>query len=278
MVTPMFIESGKPTVESGKSTVVDLLSNLKAEFNQHISFKERRPGVLQVVAPLFHEDGDMMDMFLDLPKTFSMPIRVSDHGMTLMRLSYSYEVDTPTKRKILNRILSENGVTEERGRFFIEAGPANLYPAIMRFAQTIAKVSNMQMFKREVIQSLFYETLNDFVVSELSAYRPEHNFLPISARDDLDVDWRFPLPGRDIYLYGVRDTPKAQLVGLSCLEFRRLDLSFRSVIIHEDLENGLSKKDQRRITNIADKQFATFPDFAAEARQYFAREATLPIQ
>jgi hypothetical protein len=45
------------------------------------------------------------------------------------------------------------------------------------------------------------------------------------------------------------------------------------VIIHEDLENGLGKKDQRRITNIADKQFATLPDFLSVAEGYFAREA-----
>ena len=65
----------------------------------------------------------MVDIFLDLPKSPGDPIRISDHGMTLMRLSYSYEVDTPTKRKILDRILSENGVMEDRGRFYIETPP-----------------------------------------------------------------------------------------------------------------------------------------------------------
>ena len=40
------------------------LDLLKQQFNGHVAFRERRPGVLQVLAPLFHEDGDMVDIFL----------------------------------------------------------------------------------------------------------------------------------------------------------------------------------------------------------------------
>ena len=36
-----------------------VLGALIREFNGHVAFRERRPGVLQVLAPLFHEDGDM---------------------------------------------------------------------------------------------------------------------------------------------------------------------------------------------------------------------------
>lgn len=258
---------------------MDIQEILKAEFNQHIAFRERRPNVLQVVAPLYHEDGDMVDIFLDIPATPEGPIRISDHGMTLMRLSYSYVIDTPTKRKILDRILAENGVRESQGRLYVEAPPQRIYPALLQFAQTVAKVSNMQVFKREVIQNLFYEALDDFVTSKLGSYRPQQNYQPLPDRDDLDVDWRFPLSTRDIYLYGVRDGSKARLVGLTCLEFQKKAVPFRSVIIHEDFENEMSKKDQRRITNVADKQFATLPDFVSEAERYFAREAAaIPIQ
>jgi len=257
---------------------MDVRELLKSEFNRHITFRERRPNVLQVVAPLFHEDGDMVDIFLDLPKNPDGPIRISDHGMTLMRLSYSYEIDTPTKQRILDRILSENGISEGEGRFYMDTRPESIYPALLQFAQAVAKVSNMQAFRREVVTNLFYETLNDFVASSLSSFRPEPNFMPIPERDDLDVDWRFPIPARNIYLYGVRDSSKARLVGLSCLEFQKQGIPFRSVIIHED-ETGLPKKDQRRITNIADKQFATLPDFMSGAEEYFAREVgTMIIQ
>jgi len=252
---------------------MDILENLKTDFNRHVSFHEKRPGIFQVIAPLFHEDGDMVDIFLDLPKRPSDPVRISDHGMTLMRLSYSYAVDSPTKEKVLNRILSENGVSEDQGRFYIETAPEHLYPNLLQFAQTVAKVSNMQMFKREVVQSIFYETLNDFVLSSLSSYHPQQRYLPVPTREDLEVDWRFPVAGaNDIFLYGVKDTLKARLAVISCLQFQADSIPFRSVIVHDDFETGLSKKDKLRITNVADKQFTTFTDFARDAEGYFARE------
>jgi len=257
---------------------MELLESLKADFNSHVAFREKRPGILQVVAPLFHEDGDMIDIFLDLPASGNTPIRISDHGLTLMRLSYSYDIDTPTKRKVLDRILSENGVTEDRGRFYIETAPEHVYPALLQFAQTVAKVSNMQAFKREVVRSLFYETLGDFVKSTLLRYHPSERYLPIPDRDDLEVDWRFDVKPRDIFLYGVKDNAKARLAALTCREFQIRNVPFRSIIVHEDFENGLSKKDQTRITNAADKQFTSLGDFTANAELYFTREVDSAVQ
>jgi len=255
-----------------KKSAMDLLENLKTDFNRHVSFREKRPGIVQVLAPLFHEDGDMIDIFLDLPQSPAEPIRISDHGLTLMRLSYGYDVDTPTKHRILARILAENRVSEEGGRFFVETTPERVYPALLQFAQTVAKVSNMQAFKREVVHSLFYETLGDFVHSTLAAYQPGEHYLPIADRDDLEVDWRFATEPRNIFLYGVRDSSKARLAALACREFQLRNVPFRSVIVHDDFENGLSKKDQARITNAADKQFTSLGDFQANAERYFARE------
>jgi hypothetical protein len=77
------------------------LEILREQFNSHVALREKRPGVLQVIAPLFHEDGDMMDIFLDMPKNGNeaAKIRVTDHGLTLMRLSYTFDIDTPNKEK-----------------------------------------------------------------------------------------------------------------------------------------------------------------------------------
>ncbi len=92
------------------------LELLKQQFNGHVAFRERRPGVVQVMAPLFHEDGDMVDIFLDEPRNGTNKLRVGDHGMTLMRLTYSYDLDTPNKQRIFNRILAENSIQEADGR------------------------------------------------------------------------------------------------------------------------------------------------------------------
>lgn len=229
--------------------------------------------MVQVLAPLFHEDGDMLDIFIDLPTgPSSEPIRISDHGLTLMRLSYSYELDTPTKLRVFTKILAENGVSEDRGRLYLETTPEGVYPALLQFAQTVAKISNLQAFKREVVQNLFYEMLDDFIRSTLLRFRPEAHYIPIPDRDDLEVDWFFDVRPRPIYLYGVRDNAKARLTALYCLEYQRNHIPFRSAVVHEDFESGLSRKDQARITSAVDKQFTSLADFKTNGEPYFVRE------
>lgn len=248
------------------------LELLKQRFNGHVAFRERRPGVLQVLAPLFHEDGDMVDLFLDESVNGSGKIRIGGHGLTLMRLSYSFDMDTETKLRIFNRILAENRIEERGGRLYIDAEPERLYPALLHFAQTVAKVSSMRYFKREVIQNLFYEQLAEFVEERLTAYDPRRKTLPIPDHDEYEVDYQLDIGPRPVYLFGVKDDDKARLATISCLEFQRRGIPFKGVMVHQDFESGLTKKDRTRITSASDKQFPSLDDFRENGPQFFERE------
>ncbi|MBU0517542.1 DUF1828 domain-containing protein, partial [bacterium] len=129
---------------------MEYLELLKKQFNHQIFLRERRVGIFQLVAPLFHEDGDMIDIFLENVNGDHGKIRICDHGMTLMRLSYSFDLDTPNKERIYQKILSENMISEHGGNIYLDIEPTSLYPAILQFAQTVAKITNMQLYKREV--------------------------------------------------------------------------------------------------------------------------------
>lgn len=251
---------------------MNYLDLLRAQFNNRVDFREKRPGVLQLIAPLYHEDGDMIDIFLESAPDGSGNIRVCDYGMTLMRLSYSFDIDTPNKERIFFKILSENLVNENNGNLYIEAKPESLYPAILQFSQTIAKVSSMRLYKREVVQSLFYEMLEEFIVESLKKYNPRLSIFPIKERDDLEVDFEFDIKPYPIYLFGVKDSAKARLATISCLEFQRARLKFKGFVVHEDFD-GLSKKDRNRITSATDKQFISLDDFRQNAEQVLDREA-----
>lgn len=251
---------------------MDNLETLKSQFNDRIQFREKRPGITQLIAPLYHEDGDMVDIFLEDSSNGDGRIRICDHGMTLMRLSYAFELDTPNKERIFEKILTEGNISEDKGNLFIDAKAESLYPAILQFAQIVAKVSNMRLYKREVIQSLFYEMLEEFIEEKLGKYIPRPRVFPLPERDDLEVDFQFDLKPRPIYLFGVKDTPKARLTTICCLEFQRAKLPFKSFIVHEDSES-LPKKDRSRITSAADKQFVSLDDFRLNAIEFFEREA-----
>lgn len=250
---------------------------LRQEFGNHFDLVEKRPNIQQIVAPLYHEDGDMLDIFLDIPKGADLlpkqKIVITDHGLTLMRLSYSFELDTPNKERIFQRILTENGIAEEDGKLRLETTPESLYPALMQFAQTIAKVCNMRQFKREVLASLFEEMLDSFIEENLPAFKPQKAVFPLPNRDDLEVDWQFRTNGNSVpqFLFSVKGNSQARLAAIACLEFQKAKLPFKSIVVHEDFER-LSKKDRMRVTSASDKQFPSLEDFQQNITTYLERE------
>ncbi|MBP7496181.1 MAG: DUF1828 domain-containing protein [Bacteroidales bacterium] len=246
----------------------NIIAQLTEQFNGRLKVNEKRQGIYQLFLPLYHEDGDMIEIYLE---KVNEQWRISDYAMALMRLSYSYKVDTENKEKIFQKIISENGLSEENGVIFINANDEQLYPSILQFATGISKVTSMRYFKREVIESLFYELLDEYIFSDLQSYKPEKNVLPINERDDLEADYAFHPNGYPVYLFGVKDVPKARLAAICCLEFQKQSQKFRSYVVHEDFEK-LSKKDRARLTSACDKQFISLNDFKENSVKFLERE------
>ena len=248
--------------------VIDYFPLLKEQFNNRISLKEKREGIIQVFAPLYHEDGDMMEIFLEELPTGK--IKICDHGMTLMRLSYSFDLNTENKNKIFRSIIEQNGAGEENGNIFLEVDRSQIFNGIMQFARIISIVSNMNILKREMIKNLFYEMLDEFVQTDLRKFNPIKSFAPLEE-DIYMVDYKIEGKEKPLYLFGVKDSAKARLVTINCLTFIQKKISFRSVAIHENFDD-LPQKDKSIITNVVDKQFTSFDEFQKLGPEYFERE------
>lgn len=248
---------------------IELLSE---GFNNRVQVRLKRPGLMKLVVPLFHEDGDMVDIFLE-----EMPdgrVRVSDHGLSLMRLSYCFDINSENKDQIFRRILNENKIEEDRGSLYLDVTRDQLFPAVLQFGQTVAKVTNMGIYRREVIANLFYENLQEKVTTLLAMFNPREEVAPLPQRDELVVDFALGKADAPIYLFGVkeRETPKLRLAAVSCLEFQRSGLPFRSVVVHQDFDS-LSKTDRKIITNAVDKQFTSLDEFDQHGKEAIQRLA-----
>lgn len=249
------------------------INSIKEQFNNFFYLKEKRENILQVFAPLYHADGDMMDIFLtEIPERGV--IRISDYGLTLMRLSYSFDIDTPNKEKIFNKIIAENSIQNENGNLFIDVKPEYIYHGLMQFAQAISKITNMRLYKREVIHSLFFEMLEEYIMTNLQKYYPQKKYYPIPDHEEYEVDYCFNHHRRPIYLFGVNNSANARLATISCQKFISEKLNFSSLIILENLD-VIGKKDQARLMSAADKQFPTLEDFHKHAEEYIEREGQL---
>lgn len=247
----------------------EIITHIKNEFNGKLSIKEKRPGIFQLLLPIYHEDGDMIDLFIKQDDKNNY--QLCDYGLTLQRLSYSYDIDSENKESILQKILVENNLIEVEGNISIRTKPETIYSDIMHITQAYAKIGSMRYFKREIIENLFFEMLDDFIIKDLSEYNPRKKVLPIPSRDDLEADYSFLPNGHPIYLFGVKDAFKARLATISCLEYRLQNLNFRGWVVNEDFEK-LPRKDRSRLTNTIDKQFTSLEEFKLNAKSFLERE------
>lgn len=246
----------------------EIIDKFNIQFNGNLRISEKRPGIWQLFLPFFHEDGDMIEIYLQQEQG---KWKISDYAMAMMRLSYNYDIDTENKEKIFQKIIAENRLKEENGNIFIYANDENLYATLLHFVQGISKVTSMRYFRREIIESLFYEQLEEYIYAELLDYKPQKDITPINERDDLAADYQFTPNGYPVFLFGVKDFSKARLATICCLEYQQKLQKFRSYIVHEDFTK-IPKNDITRLTSACDKQFISLEDFQKNAKESFDRE------
>ncbi|MHB1922092.1 MAG: DUF1828 domain-containing protein, partial [Chitinophagaceae bacterium] len=195
-------------------------------------------------------------------------------GLTLQRLAYSYDIDTENKKSILQKIIAENNLTEEEENISLLANTETIFTDILQITQAFAKIGSMRYFKKNMIESLFYEFLDEFIKNELVEFNPQNKVFPIPERDDLEADYQFSTNGHPVYLFGVKDVAKARLATISCLEFQKANLKFRGWVVNEDFEK-LPRKDRSRLTHTCDKQFTSLDDFKASVKDFLNREVSI---
>ena len=234
--------------------------------------QEKRPGgAYQLLLPIFHEDGDMVDIYLEDSPAGSEFVRVCDFGLALMRLSYTFDVNTAARRRILDGILHNNGVASDGGNLYLEAPLSALYESILQFAGCIQKVCNMRYWSREVVRSSFYDDLEQYIVHEMGAFAPERDLSPLQDYP-VTVDWSLTHNRRQFYVFGVLGGDKAKVVAISLLELQKATVQYISLVVHEDMDE-LSARDARYLTSNADIQYPAFDDFRERAGSDIVRIA-----
>lgn len=221
---------------------------------------ERRQGKYQLIVPILHEDGDMVDIYLQDSPAGADHVRICDFGMTVMRLSYTYELTGKTSQIIFEDILINNGVKTDEGQLYLDIPLAMLYEGILQFSGCVQKVCNMRYWHRELIRSAFYEDLSNYVLTELEPFDPKPETSPLPNYDIISVDWSLTHNHRNLYLFGVHNNNKAKIATIALLEFQKVELPFISLVVHEDIE-ALGKKENLYLTKNADSQYPSLNDF-----------------
>ena len=251
--------------------IAGLKSLLETTCVNGLDVYERRPGDFQLILPILHEDGDMVDIYLQDSPLGEGHVRICDFGMTLMRLSYTLDM-TETRRRILDSILTNNRVNNSNGNFYLDAPIGMLYESILQFAGCVQKVCNMRYWGREAVRSAFYDDLREYVTTELREFSPSRDLTPLQNYP-ISVDWALSHNRRNLYVFGVRGNDKAKVVAIALLEFQKARLPFVSLVVHEDMEE-LGRKERLYLTTNADTQYPALDDFrervVADIRRFAA--------
>ena len=224
-------------------------------------FYERRPGAYQLIIPIFHEDGDMLDIYLQDSPLGEGYVRICDYGLTLMRLSYTYDINTDARQRIFDSILINNGISNDDGNLYLDTTSDRLNEAILQFAGCVHKVCNMRYWGREIVRSAFYDDLAEYITGDLSMFEPKQDVAPIPDYP-VSVDWSLSHQVRNFYVFGVRGNEKAKHVAIALLEFKKAQLLYISLVVHEDFE-GLGRRERTYLTSNADIQYPALDDFRA---------------
>ena len=248
------------------------ISLLRERTQNGFDVYERRPGNRQLIVPILHEDGDMVDIYLrDSPQGENYA-RICDFGMALMRLSYTYEINSPARERIFDSILINNGVRNEGGNLYLDVAAEMLYEGVLQFAGCVQKVCNMRYWSREIVRSAFYEDLRNYATTELAPFHPQPDVCPLPNYEIISVDWSLTHNDRNFYLFGIGSGDKAKNVAISLLEFQKASLPFISLVVHEDMEE-LGRRERQYLTKNADTQYPTLGDFREKAQSDIPRLA-----
>ncbi len=225
---------------------------------------ERRAGDYQLILPILHEDGDMLEVYLQDSPMGEEYVRICDFGLALMRLSYTFNVDTPSRQRILDSILINNRVKSDDTSIYLDTHISALYEGVLQFAGCIQKVCNMRYWSRETVRTAFYDDLDEYVTTGLSQFSPVADRSPLEDYPIISVDWTLTHNDRSLYVFGVRGDNKAKNVAISLLEFQKARLSYISLIVHENMED-LGTKESVYLTKNADRQYPILEDFREKA-------------
>lgn len=248
-----------------------LIKNIEAGCKGHIQFLKKREDLYQVYAPIYYEDGDMVDVFIRPVKGNPAMFQLSDCCTTIMKLSYTYDINTPGKEAIFNRIILQSGVHEDDGEITVNGSIDQFFHGLMQMTGCQQKILNMRLWQRETVRSLFTQDLEQYIEEELSKYAPQKNVQPIEDYP-IEVDFQLNYHGKTFYIFGIGNNDKAKTSAISLLELQKAGVNYISFVVHETLES-LPLKTQIILAENADKQFPNLRHFRKNGEKSILRMA-----
>ena len=225
-------------------------------FHHALQIKLVRPGIVRIGIPYYYPDGDQIELFIQPHNSYHLLI--VDMGMTLMRLSYEFSIDTTNKRKILHEVLANHGAEEIDGNIKLLTPINQLFPYLMEYVQIITRVSDISYLKRETVKSLFYEYFNEFVTERFKGEGLIKDFYP-----DFDQKKQYPTPyalvkpliPKTVGFYPIASDDRCNETTITIQYYELHKFHPHTIAVFEN-QVDMSRKPLARLTDSVEKQFS----------------------
>ena len=204
-------------------------------------------------------------------------LRLSDHGHTLMHISYEHDVDsflTGTRGMLLERIVGESGLLFDEGVFSFETSAERLPEAIFVFGQALTRVYDLTLLSRSNVGSTFYDDLADYLTDFVDESKVEKDYLPeVPNAEAYPVDYRIEgKSGVPLFLYGVPNRDKARLTTIMLGYFHRQQLDFESIIVFQN-QPEIPRTDLARLSDVGGDMISSLASTNDLSRKLLRRVA-----
>lgn len=254
-------------------TIASLKKNIAKSFEWSLEIRLVKVGTFQIFLPYFHEDGDMIDIFV---YNYGKKIIVTDFGKTMMRLSYYTNLDSPTKQKLLNSILASYFVKLENGKLILVVEKIEeLFSYIMEFISVVTKVTNISYLKQERIKNLFYENFENFMVESLSKelnLEIKKDFYPDCDQKKEYVPSYAILQTKipPLLFFPVLNDDRCKDVTMALLYYKTQSFKNNSIVIFNDFSD-ITPVNSWKLINLADRPFTNFDDGQSKMKEYISK-------
>lgn len=249
-----------------------LEENISNRLRATVSLEPRGINSYRVKTPFYFADGDNLKIIINKAETGKWTI--TDEGHTLMYLSYyNMDINVGTRADILSSILKSHYMREDLGRLIIETETEEeVADSIFTFAQGILKVSDMTMWKKERVKSMFYEYFREGVINGSKGRLLDFDFR--DKENDPNnlyiIDCLVTLKnGHRAHVYGANSLDKANKAIISMYHYEKAGLDVPNcMILSDEMDFGKTKI---MLEEVADKILSS-PKSAADRLDPFLRK------
>ncbi|MCG2721000.1 MAG: DUF1828 domain-containing protein [Thermodesulfovibrionales bacterium] len=228
----------------------------KSKICEEINLSQEGVNRFIVFNPFMFDDGDHIVVLL---KSKDGKWLFTDEGHTFMHVSYDdIDIEKGTRKKIIDNVLAGYGIRNQEGELISEIYNSQFGDALYSYLQGLVKITDISFLTRERVRSTFMEDLRAFIEEKVPSDRRIFDYYDKQHDPDAKymVDCRINGMKRPLLLFGIQSDDKCRDVTITCLQFEKFNVPFRSMAIFEDQET-VNRKVLARFSDICDKQFST---------------------